>query len=175
MRACFGLLTLTILVAAGFVNEAFAQEVFEDPEGKYTLTLPAGWTAVVSQDSLGKQDVNIVYRNRETGALKLRRTDEIDTKMEVIDFAKKDELETVRFVLEYNKISMENFVVGASKNGALLTYDFKNPAGQPFTGRNYYLRAGDKTIYTLRFTGRKNTLGTLRNQTDAIARSFQPK
>ncbi|MCI0662755.1 MAG: hypothetical protein L0220_16940 [Acidobacteria bacterium] len=175
MRACFGLLSLTILVMTGFVNGVFAQEIFEDPEGKYRLTLPAGWIAVVSQDTLGKQDVNIVYRNRETGALKLRRADEIDTKMEVIDFAKKDELESVRFALEYNKISIENFVVGGGKTGALLSYDFKNPAGQPFTGRNYYLRGDEKTIYILRFTGRKNTLGTLRNQTDAIARSFLAK
>jgi len=162
-------------MATGFLNGVLAQEVFEDPEGKYSLTLPAGWIAVVSQDSLGKQDVNIVYRNRETGALKLRRTDEIDPKMEVIDFAKKDELESVRFILEYNRVAMENFLVGGGKSGALLSYDFKNPAGQPFTGRNYYLRAGEKTIYVLRFTGRKNTLGTLRNQTDAIARSFQAK
>ena len=162
-------------MATGFLNGVLAQEVFEDPEGKYSLTLPAGWIAVVSQDSLGKQDVNIVYRNRETGALKLRRTDEIDPKMEVIDFAKKDELESVRFILEYNRVAMENFLVGGGKSGALLSYDFKNPAGQPFTGRNYYLRAGENTIYILRFTGRKNTLGTLRNQTDAIARSFQAK
>lgn len=166
---------MILVVATGFVNGVSAQEVFEDPEGKYSLTLPAGWIAVVSQDSLGKQDVNIVYRNRETGALKLRRSDEVEEKMEVIDFARKDELESVRFNLEYSKISMENFVVGGGRPGALLSYDFKNPAGQPFTGRNYYLRAGEKTIYILRFTGRKTTLGTLRNQTDAIARSFQVK
>jgi hypothetical protein len=175
LRARIGLLSLIILMASGFVNGAQAQEVFEDPEGKYSLTLPAGWLAVVNQDTLGKQEVNIVYRNRETGALKLRRADDIDTKMEVIDFAKKDELESVRFILEYDKIAIENFVIGGGKTGALLSYDFKNPAGQPFTGRNYYLRAGEKTIYILRFTGRKSTLGTMRNQTDAIARSFRAK
>jgi hypothetical protein len=175
LRACFGLLSLTSLMAIIFVNGVFAQEVFKDPEGKYSLTLPAGWHAVVNQDTLGKVDVNIVYRNRESGALKLRRADEIDEKMEIIDFAKKDELESVRFILGYDKISMENFVVGGGKTGALLSYDFKNPSGQPFTGRNYYLRADENTIYILRFTGRKTTLGTLRNQTDAIARSFQAK
>ena len=40
---------------------AFAQsEVFDDPDGKYTLNLPTGWLGVVNTDGLGRNEVNIV-------------------------------------------------------------------------------------------------------------------
>lgn len=167
-----------LLLATG--AQALAQtaapsgEVFEDPEGKYVLTLPAGWLAIVNEDGLGRKEVNIVYRVRENGALKVRRVDDVAA-IEVMDYAAKDEGERVRFNPGYDKIALEKFLLGGSKNGALLAYDYKNTAGQPFTGRIYYLRADDKTIYVLQFTGRKNTLGVLRSQTDTIARSFKAK
>lgn len=166
---------IATIIATLSAPAAFAQEVFDDPDGKYSLTLPSGWHAVVSQDSLGRKEVNIVFRVRENGALKLKRIEDVEPKSEVTDFAKKDEEQTVRFLPSYDKISLENFLLGGGKSGALLSYDFKNAAGQPFTGRNYYLRMDEKTIYILRFTGRKNTLATLRNQTDSIARSFKTK
>jgi hypothetical protein len=48
-------------------------------------------------------------------------------------------------------------------------------SNQPFTGRVYYVRTDDQTVYILHFTGRKSILGSLRNQTDSIARSFKSK
>jgi hypothetical protein len=166
---------VVILLTALFVPPIYAQEFFEDPEGNFSVNLPSGWFAVVNQDSLGRKEINIVFRVRENGALKVRRTDDVDPKLEIMDFAKKDEELTVRFSPGYDKISLENFLLGGGKTGALLSYDFKNAAGQPFTGRNYYLRTDEKTVYILRFTGRKNVLGSLRNQTDSIARSFKAK
>jgi hypothetical protein len=158
-----------------FAPPAFGQEVFEDPDGQYIVSLPAGWIAVVSQDSLGRRDVNIVFKVRENGALKVRRVDNVEPAMAITDFAKKDEEQTVRFQPGYDKISLENFLMGGGRTGTLLSYDYKNASGQPFTGRNYYLRMDEKTIYVLRFTGRKTILGALRNQTDSIARSFKIK
>ena len=156
-------------------TEAPAGEVFEDPDGKYVMTLPTGWLGIVTQDGLGRNEVNIVYRVRENGALKVRRIDEAAATAEVITYANKDESERVRFYPGYDKIAMEKFLLGGNKTGALLAYDYKTTSGQPFTGRIYYVRGDDKTIYVLQFTGRKNTLGVLRNQTDAIARSFKMK
>jgi hypothetical protein len=165
---------LTILLFI-FSATAKAQEVFDDPEGKYTVTLPAGWIAVVNEDGLGRKDINIVFKIRENGALKMRRIDDVDSNVEVIDYAKQDEQAVVQFLPAYDRLSIEKFALHGGKTGALLSYDYKNPSGQPFTGRNYYLRWGEKSIYILRFTGRKNTLGSLRNQTDAIVRSFKAK
>lgn len=173
----FSLHSLLVLVATLFAPAAFTQsatEVFEDPEGKYTLNLPAGWLGIVNTDGLGRKDVNIVYKVRENGALKVRRA-ELESAAEPMDYAAKDEQERIRFSPGYDKLSLEKFLLGGSKSGALLSYDYKNTAGQLFTGRVYYLRTDEKTIYVLQFTGRRNILGTLRSHTDAIARSFKVK
>ncbi|MBO0719724.1 MAG: hypothetical protein J2P41_02820 [Blastocatellia bacterium] len=169
---------ILLLPAILFLTTAtatLAQEVFDEPDGKYTVTLPAGWIAVVNEDGLGRKDVNIVFRIRENGALKIRQVDNIDPQMDMMEYAKQDENAVVQYLPGYNKLSIEKFVTAPGKVGTLLAYDYKNSAGQPFTGRNYYLRGEDKKIYILRFTGRRNTLPSLRNQTDAIARSFKVK
>ncbi len=162
-----------LLLTAVFSVEALAQEVFEDPDGKYSISLPAGWLGIVNKDGLGRNEVNIVYKNRENGALKVRRIEEAEGKMEVMDYANKDESDRIRFQPKYDKLNLEKFVIGAGKSGALLSYDYFSTSGQPFTGRIYYLRGDENTIYVLHFTGRKNILGTLRSHTDAIARSFK--
>ena len=158
-----------------FAAPAFAQsEVFEDPDGKYILNLPAGWLGVVSTDGLGRNEVNIVFKVRENGALKIRVA-EVGPGAELMDYAAQDERERVRFAPSYDKISLEKFLLGGTRTGALLSYDYKNAAGQLFTGRVYYVRADEKTIYVLQFTGRRNILGTLRSHTDLIARSLKFK
>ena len=154
---------------------AFAQtEAFEDPDGKYTLNLPTGWLGVVNTDGLGRNEVNIVYKVRENGSLKIRVA-EVAPDTEPMDYATQDERERVRFAPSYDKISMEKFLLGGTRTGALLSYDYKNASGQLFTGRVYYVRADEKTIYVLQFTGRRNILGTLRSHTDLIARSLKLK
>jgi hypothetical protein len=171
----FKLSTPLIFIISIISATAQAQEVFDDPSGQFTVTLPAGWIAVVNQDSLGRKDVNIVYKIRENGALKIRRVDDLEENLEVMDYAKQDENGVVQYLPGYDRLSIEKFALPGGKIGVLLSYDYKNSVGQPFTGRNYYLRAGEKSIFILRFTGRKNTLTSLRNQTDAIARSFKSR
>ncbi|MGH9767182.1 MAG: hypothetical protein ACREAB_07085 [Blastocatellia bacterium] len=169
--------SLLFLFAFLFAPASFAQsatEVFDDPDGKYTMNLPAGWLGVVNTDGLGRKDVNIVYKVRENGALKVRLA-EVAANTEPMDYAAKDEQDRIRFAPSYDKISVEKFLVGGNRSGALLSYDYKNAAGQLFTGRVYYLRMDEKTIYVLQFTGRRNILGTLRSHTDQIARSFKLK
>jgi hypothetical protein len=163
-----------LILAVAAAAPASAQEVFEDPDGQYTLTLPAGWLGIVSQDSLGRKEVNVVFKVRENGALKIRRADDVDPNLDVMDFARKDEESTLRFMPAYNKVGIEKFLLSAGRTGALVSYDYKT-GGQPFTGREYYLRVNDKTIYVLRFRGRQNILSTLRSHTDSIARSFKLK
>ena len=169
MIFCF----FSLVALAGLAGKV--QETFDDPDGKYSVTLPKGWLAVTNKDRLsGKTDFLIVYGIRENGALKVTTMD-VEAKLPMSDVALKHEAETLRFQPGYTKGKVENFVVGPQASGSLITYDFKNTAGQPLIGRNYFLRANDTTVYVLRFTGRANTLGSLRNQTDAIARSFKLK
>jgi hypothetical protein len=168
---------LLFLSAFLFADLAIAQsqnELFEDPDGKYTLNLPAGWLGVVTTDGLGRNEVNIVYKVRENGALKIRVA-EVAPNTEPIDYAAQDERERIRFAPSYDKIAIEKFPLGGARIGALLSYDYKNAAGQPFTGRVYYLRMDEKTIYVLQFTGRRNVLSVLRSHTDQMARSIKLK
>lgn len=170
MIFCF----FSLVALAGLAGKA--QDTFDDPEGKYNITLPKGWLAITNKDRLtGKTDFLIVYGIRENGALKVTTMD-VDAKLPMTDVALKHETENLRFQPGYTKGKVENFVIGGTQpNGSLISYDYKNTAGQPMIGRNYFLRANETTVYVLRFTGRVNTLGSLRNQTDAIVRSFKLK
>lgn len=170
-----GLTFSIFLLTAALNSEGRAQEVFEDPEGKYVITLPTGWLGIINQDALGRTDVNIVYKVRENGSLKIRRVENPDPTVDVIEYANKDEADRVRFSPGYTKIRMEKFLISAGKYGGLLSYDYQTVSNQPFTGRVYYVRTEDQTVYILHFTGRKSILGSLRNQTDSIARSFKSK
>jgi len=172
-RRCFcWLLVLSGFTYSGVLGWAQTRgEVFEDPEGKYSLVLPPGWQAITSRDGLGRTQVDIVYRVREDGALKIRRV-AVEPGTKVLDHARRDEEQSLRFQPGYSKGSIENFGTGVS--AALVSYDFTT-AGRPMVGRNYYLQVDDRTVYVLRFTGNRNTLGPLRNQTDAMARSFKAR
>jgi len=59
-------------------------------------------------------------------------------------------------------------------NGVTVSYEFVK-TGKPMMGRIYYLQADNRTIYALRFTGLRDKLARIRNQTDLIARSFKLK
>lgn len=169
------ILLFAVSIAPAAASQSSASDVFADPEGQFTITLPAGWLGIVNTDGLGRKDVSIVFKVRENGLLKVRRADLDSDGADPMAYAQKDERERIRFTPGYDKISLEKFLLGGTKSGALLSYDYKNNSGQPFTGRVYYLRADDKTVYVLQFTGRKHILGTLRSHTDAIARSFKAK
>lgn len=171
----YSLIVSLLVLSAPVVFAQSATEAFEDPDGKYVLNLPTGWLGIVNTDGLGRKDVNIVYRVRENGALKVRRVD-LEAAVEPVEYAAQDEQNRIRFTSPgYDRLSLEKFLLGGSQSGALLSYDYKNASGQLFTGRVYYLRADEKTIYVLQFTGRRNILSTLRSHTDAIARSFKAK
>ena len=162
------------LFAPASLFAQIAPEVFEDPEGKFVLTLPSGWLAIVTQDALGRKEVNIVFKVRENGALKIRKLENVDPDAEIVALAQKDEEQTLRFLPGYDKLTTEKITIGGAsgRTGALVSYDYKN-GGQPFTGRDYFVRMEDKSVYVLRFRGRKTVLGTLRSHTDAITRSFK--
>lgn len=166
-----------LLCLAGVAPQQQAQELtdFNDPDGKYSLKLPKGWLFIVNQDKVtGKSDVQIVYGIRENGALKIRVIENVDPKAETLAVAKKDENDSLRFITGITTPKIENFLIG-NRMSAIAIYDFKNTANQPMTGRNYYVRVNDTTVYLLRFTGRTTTLPSLRNQTDVIARSLKLK
>jgi hypothetical protein len=158
-----------IFIATAEARAQVASEVFADPEGKYSLTLARGWSAVVSRDPLGRSDVKVVYNINEHGTLKIRRVT-VEEGTEPLVYAKSDEEKTLRFHPGYDKGGIEPFRGGV--DGALVSFDFMT-GGKPMLGRVYYLRVNPTTIYVLRYTGLRNILGPIRNQTDQMARSFK--
>lgn len=167
---------LILLTLSFFVLFAQAQSnTVDDPDGKYSLTLPnADWLAIASRDGAGRPQVEIVYKVREDGLLKIRLL-EIEKGTKLVDVIKKDEGQTLTFLPNYTKGALEEFSAGGGKIPALLTaYDFTQ-GGRPKKGRNYYLMVNETTVYVLRFTGNRGTMEALRSQTDQIARSFKVK
>ncbi len=147
-------------------------EDFEDPDHNYTLKLPKNWSAIVSKNGAGRNEVNIVFRGvREEGALQIR-TITVEPGTKVMEAAKRDEEQTLRFRPGYVKGAIENFAAGYS--GALVSYDY-TLSGRPKMGRKYYLLVNETTVYALWFSGNRPTMGPLRAQTDLIARSFKTK
>jgi hypothetical protein len=59
-------------------------------------------------------------------------------------------------------------------DGVTVSYEFVR-TGKPMLGRTYYLQADSRTVYALRFTGLRDKLSRIRNQTDLIARTFKLK
>lgn len=178
MRFRFCLLTiLTVgcIWGVSVFGSAQTQNTIDAPDGKYSLTLPnADWLAISSRDGAGRPQVEIVYKVREDGLLKIRLM-EIEKGAKLVDVIKKDEGQSLTFLPNYTKGAIEEFSAVSGKIPAMLTaYDFTQ-GGRPKKGRNYYLMVNDTTVYVLRFTGNRGTMEALRSQTDQIARSFKVK
>jgi hypothetical protein len=75
---------------------------------------------------------------------------------------------------------LPGFVEGKEENfsgrydGVTSSYEFVR-TGKAMMGRIYYLQIDNRTIYALRFSGLRDKLARIRNQTDLIARSFKLK
>jgi hypothetical protein len=90
----------------------------------------------------------------------------------IISDVMRDEETELRFLQGYVAGREENF--NGILRGSVFNYEFISSA-RNMSGRFYFLRANDTTVYVLRFTGERDRLRSIRNQTDAIARSFNIK
>ena len=84
----------------------------------------------------------------------------------------RDEDQKLQFLPGYVAGKEEDFK--GSLNGKVFNYEFVR-SGRNMSGRFYFLKAADDTVYILRFTGQRDKLRSIRNQTDSIARTFDLK
>jgi hypothetical protein len=162
--AAAGLLALCAVAAA-------QTQTFEDRNAPYTLELPSPtWRAVTRPDS-EHEHAEFVYGDRSDGYLRIRK-EVVDEGTTPAALSRRDHDLKLRFIAGYVEGKEENFQ-GRLK-GVTSSYEF-TAAGKPMLGRIYYLQADPRTIYVLHFTGRRDKLMLIRNQTDAMARSFQLK
>lgn len=158
------LLACSILAAAS----AFAQgESFSDPNVDYKFDVPDERWKMTVKPSATKPNVEYVFIDRNDGHLEVRRlTVAKDT---ILSDVVRDEEQKLQFLPGYIAGVDENF--NGRLRGAIFNFEFVR-AGRPMSGRFYFLRANDTTVYVLRFTGFRDKLKSVRNQTDSMARTF---
>ncbi len=159
-----------VLLACGAAASAQEQPYTSETD-EYALELPAeSWKSVPRADS-ERGLSEFVNGVRPDGYLRLRReVVEADTKL--ADFARLQSDTKLRFLPGFVGGKEERFA--GNLTGIAYGYEYTS-AGKPMAGRIYFLKADDRNLYLLHFTGRSERLLRIRNQTDAIARSFKLK
>lgn len=148
---------------------ALAQETFEN--AAYSLELPnATWKATSRSDNV-HQHTEFIYGDRLDGHLRVRR-EVVEGEMTPEKLARRDEDQKLRYQNGFVGGKLTPFA--GRLNGSVLAYEY-TAAGKPMAGRVYYLQADPRTIYVLQFTGLRDKLLRIQNQTDSIARSFKLK
>jgi hypothetical protein len=149
---------------------ALAQQLYTNDKVEYSFDLPsATWRTIVEPDA-AHEHPEFVYGDRLDGYLTIRK-EVVDTNTTVADLIERDQVK-LRFLPGFVEGKQEPF--NGRLDGTTLSYEFVK-TGKPMLGRTYYLRADNRTIYTLRFTGLRDKISRIRNQTDLIARTFKLK
>ena len=156
------------LLLSGCVFAA-AQEVYDADE--YTIELPSAAWKVITEPDATHAHAEFVYGDRLEGYLQIRK-EVVDAGTTPSDLARRDLDQKLRFLPGFVEGKEEKF--SGRLSGVTVSYEFIKTA-KPMTGRIYYLQADNRTIYTLRFSGLRDRLPRIRNQTDLIARSFKLK
>jgi hypothetical protein len=160
-----------LVLMAGIVSVVNGQQTFSSDKTDYTLELPSAQWRSISEPDAEHEHVEFVNGDRLEGHLRIRK-EAVDAGTSVSDIARRDLDQKLRFLPGFVEGKEEKFA--GRLNGITTTYEFIR-GGKPMMGRIYYLQTDNRTVYALRFTGLKDRLTMIRNQTDSIARSFRVK
>jgi hypothetical protein len=149
----------------------FAQtKTFSDSNVEYTFEMPNEVWKMTATPSEMNPNVEYVYGDKMDGHFEVRKI-----------IVKADEMLSDSIAAEENSWKFrQGYVAGREENfsgalsGKVFNFEFIRSA-RNMSGRFYFLRANDTTVYVLRFTGERDKLRAIRNQTDSIARTFQIK
>ena len=159
--------TLALLASAATAQtQAFTTDKLD-----YAIELPSSGWRVISEPDGVHEHAEFVNGDRLEGYLQIRK-EVVDAGTTPSDLARRDLDQKLRFLPGFVEGKEEKF--SGRLNGVTVSYEFIKTA-KPMTGRIYYLQADNRTIYALRFSGSRNKLASIRNQTDLIARSFKLK
>jgi hypothetical protein len=158
-----------VLVCVVFV---FAQgETFSDPHVEYTFELPQAEWKMVVKPSASSPNVEYAHGDRMNGHFEIRKLEIKDGEI-ISDLIQRDKEQKLQFLPGFVAGKEENFA--GNFKGRVFNYEYVR-SGKNMSGRFYYLRSDDLTVYVVRFTGLRDKLRLLRNQTDSIARTFDIK
>lgn len=160
-----------MLVVFAAVGDAFSQiGTFSEANVEYSFDLPDERWKMTVKPSATNPNVEYVFVDRNDGHLEVRKLTAPRNAI-LVDLMRDEE----------DKLQLRpGFVAGKEENfsgalrGGIFNFEFVR-AGRPMAGRYYFLKADDTSYYVLRFTGFRDKLRSIRNQTDSIARTFSVK
>lgn len=155
------------------VSSALAQDTktFSDPNVNYTFEIPDPLWKIVAKPTALNASVEMVFVDRMDGFLEVRKM-EANEEESLTEVITREQDTKLQFLPGFVAGKEETFA--GNLKGRIFNYEFVR-SGKNMSGRIYFLKADAKTIYALRFTGLRDKLKAIRNQTDQIGRTFQIK
>ncbi len=153
-------------LAANHSTFAQSSSTFEEANVEYTFEVPDDRWKMTVKPTAANPNVEFVFVDRLDGHFEVRKTSAV--RNAVMSDVIRDEESKLQFLPGFVAGREENF--GGKLNGSVYNFEFIR-AGRPMSGRFYFLRSGE-TVYVLRFTGFRDKLRSIKNQTDIIARTF---
>jgi hypothetical protein len=164
-------LAFSLVLFALMTPAALAQQVYTHDKVDYIFELPSPtWRAILEPDA-AHEHPEFVYGDRLDGFLTIRK-EVVEAGTSPAELARRDQDLKLRFLPGFVDGKTEPF--NGRLNGVTMSYEFVR-TGKPMLGRTYYLQVDSRTIYALRFTGLRDKISRIRNQTDLIARTFKMK
>jgi hypothetical protein len=165
------IVTFSLVLMSLLAHATAAQQSYTHDKVEYTFDLPsATWRAIIEPDA-AHEHPEFVYGDRLDGFLTIRK-EVVEAGTTPSQLAQRDADLKLRFLPGFVQGKEENF--NGRLDGVTMSYEFVR-TGKPMLGRTYYLQVDNRTIYALRFTGLRDKLSRIRNQTDIIARTFKLK
>jgi len=165
------IVALSLVLVALMMPVATAQQLYTHDKLDYSFEVPSPtWRSILEPDAT-HDNPEFVYGDRLDGYLTIRK-EVVDAGTTASELARRDQDLKLRFLPGFVQGKEDPF--NGRLDGVTISYEFVR-TGKPMLGRTYYLQADSRTIYALRFTGLRDKLGRIRNQTDLIARTFKLK
>ena len=173
MRSLLTFISLVSLAAFATARPSMTLQdhTYSSPKVDYQVEFPSPMWKLVDEPDEVHQHAEFIYNDRNDGYLRIRK-ESLPDGQTVEEFARQDQEQKEQFRPGYIDGKGERFA--GRMNGFTMAFEFTQ-AGKPMACRTYYLQANDQTIYALRFTGMRDKLARIRNQTDQIARLFKLK
>jgi hypothetical protein len=165
------ILAFTLVLLGLAAPAAVAQQLYTHNQVDYSFELPSPtWRAILEPDA-AHEHPEFVYGDRLDGFLTIRK-EIVEAGITAAALARRDQDLKLRFLPGFVEGKQDPF--NGRLDGVTISYEFVR-TGKPMLGRTYYLQVDNRTIYALRFTGLRDKLSRIRNQTDLIARTFKIK
>jgi len=167
----YRILVFTFLLLGLVTPVVLAQQIYTNEKVDYSFELPSPtWRAIIEPDA-AHEHPEFVYGDRLDGFLTIRK-EVVEAGTTAAELARRDQDLKLRYLPGFVEGKQEPF--NGRLDGVTISYEFVR-TGKPMLGRTYYLQVDNRTIYALRFTGLRDKLSRIRNQTDLIARTFKMK